>query len=335
MSTRVAEEVERDPCLPRRPSGPPSPYAGAAAALATAATVLPAYAGDGDGWQSAGKGKTSGISGIAVAGSEGGKDAVDAIIVRDNKKSDENRIASVSYKDGEDPEVDPLDWEGDALPTDLEALDNVPGEPGGYLAVESSGKAYHLRVKGGTAEAVATFTLPAVESGDEIENFTIGTPASDGASTEDGKQVAVWGNRVRHDRPGTLHAATVSFDAAGEAQFGEVESAEVSAPYPAKDVRHASDARLTDSGALVVSSASDPGDDGPFDSAVYTAGRVSLSDSGAVTLSVDEDPEVLKKFEKHKVEALTCLPGSDKAVLGTDDENEGGSLTTTDGICGG
>jgi hypothetical protein len=314
--------------------------AGAGAALAVTVTALPAHATDGDGWQSVGKGKTSGISGIAVADAGSLADGVDAIVVRDNKDSGENRVASVDYQDGKDPEVDALDWKGGELPSDLEALDNVPGEQGGYIAVASSGTAYHLRVADGAAQVVDTFTLPAVRSGDEIENFTLGTPPSAAApaasaSAQDGKLIAVWGDRGEDDRPGTLNTAPVSFDSAGKSQFGEVQSAEVRAPYPTEHVRHASDTKLTKSGDLLVSSASDPGDDGPFDSAVYTAGHVTLSDSGTVTLSVAKGPEVLKKFEKHKVEALACLPGSDKAVLGTDDENDGGSLTTADGLCGG
>ncbi|WP_314173979.1 hypothetical protein [Streptomyces winkii] len=308
---------------------------GAGAGLAVSAAVLPtAYAAHDDGWQSAGKGKTAGISGIAVSGTEGSKDDVDAIVVRDNKKSGENRIASVRYRDGKDPDVDPLDWKGGEPPGDLEALAGVPGEKGGYLAVASSGTAYHLQVDGGAAQAVDSFTLPAVESGDEIENLAIGTPPSSaGAPAQEGKLVAVWGDRGEDDRPGTLHAAAVSVDPSGGSHFGEVRSAEVRAPYPTENVRHASDTGLTESGALLVSSASDPGDDGPFDSALYIAGRVSLDDKGEAVLSVEKDPEALKKFGKHKIEALACLPGSDKAVLGTDDENDGGSLTTAGGVC--
>ncbi|QPP05459.1 hypothetical protein G4Z16_02550 [Streptomyces bathyalis] len=314
---------------------------GAGAALAVTVTALPAHAGADDGWQSAGKGKTSGISGIAVAGGGNLEDGVDAVIVRDNKDADENRIASVTYEDGKKPDVDALDWKGGELPSDLEALDDVPGEKGGYLAVASSGAAYHLKVADGVAEVVDTFTLPAVESGDEVENFALGAPPSSAApgrtkaSAREGKLVAVWGGRGEDDRPATLHAAPVSFDSAGESHFGDVESAQVTSPYPTEHVRHASDTKLTDSGALQVSSASDPGDDGPFDSAVYTAGHVTLTGSGGVKLSVTKDPEALKKFDKHKIEALACLPGSDKAVLGTDDENGGGSLTTADGLCGG
>jgi hypothetical protein len=327
---------------------PPTKLIRTALAAVGAGTVLAvvalpaAYAGD-DGWQSAGKGKTAGISGIAVSGAGVADGDVKAVVVRDNKKPGENRIASVGYHDGEKPDVEPLDWKGGALPADLEALTAVPGEKGGHLAVTSSGTAYHLSVSGGEAKVVDTFELPAVQAGDEVENLTLGTvsPSSPSAAPRDaqatavkGKLTAVWGGRGEDDRPGTLHAALLTFDSAGRADFGEVRSAEVRAPYPDEDVRHASDTALTDSGDLLVSSASDPGDDGPFDSAVYAAGRVSLDDSGAVVLTVAKDPEVLKKFEKHKIEALACLPGTDKAILGTDDENEGGSLTTAGGLCG-
>ncbi|OEV08343.1 hypothetical protein [Streptomyces nanshensis] len=305
---------------------------GAGAALAVAVGGLPAYGADGDGWQSVGKGKTEGVSGISVAADGSGSGAgsaaesVSAVFVRDNKEDGENRISSVTYRDGEDPDVQPLEWKGEQ-PVDLEALDNVPGEQGGYLAAESSGKAYHLRVSGGTAEVVDSFTLPEVESGAEIEDLTLAAPGGDG------KLVAVWGDRGEDDTPGTLYAAPLTLDADGKGTFGDVESGEVEAPYPDDDVRHASDADLTDSGALLVSSASDPGDDGPFDSAVYTAAHVTLDGSGAVGLSVEKDPEVLEKFKKHKVEAIDCLPGSDEAVLGTDDEKDGGSLTTVGGLC--
>ncbi|MCH6163775.1 hypothetical protein [Streptomyces marispadix] len=324
---------------------PPTKLVRTALAAVGAGTVLAvvalpaAYAGDDDGWQSAGKGKTAGISGIAVSEAAVADGDVKAVVVRDNKKPDENRVAAVGYHDGDKPDVEPLDWKGGELPADLEALTGIPGEKGGHLAATSSGTVYHLRVAGGEAKVVDTFELPAVQSGDEVESLTLGTASPSAARgarapAAEGKLTAVWGGRGEDDRPGTLHAALLSFDSEGRADFGKVQSAEVRAPYPAENVRHASDTAAADSGDLLVSSASDPGDDGPFDSAVYVAGRVSLDDSGALVLTVAKDPEVLRKFEKHKIEALACLPGKDKAILGTDDENEGGSLTTAGGVCG-
>ncbi|MFF9021139.1 hypothetical protein [Streptomyces eurythermus] len=110
--------------------------------------------------------------------------------------------------------------------------------------------------------------------------------------------------------------------------FGRVTKASYRAPYPTRDVRHASDISVADSSRLLIASASDEGDDGPFDSAVSDAGSVSLDRSGRVRLTLSRSPEILRKFKGHKVEAVDCVSGSDTAVLGTDDENAGGALTT-------
>lgn len=58
------------------------------------------------------------------------------------------------------------------------------------------------------------------------------------------------------------------------------------------------------------------------------AGRVSLDRSGRVRLAMAKSPDVLRKFKGHKVEAVDCVSGTGVAVLGTDDENAGGALTT-------
>jgi len=318
--------------------------AGTAAALAFAATALPAHASDDADWQSVGKGKTSGVSGIAVTAHPGASDDdLDAVFVRDNKDAGQNRISAVTYRQGKDPKVTALDWKGGELPADLEALDGVPGEADGYVAVASSGTAYHVKVADGAATVLSSFELPDVGSDDSIEDFTLAAPPSAGAAGSpertggaragEQKLAAVWADRGDDDRSGTLHAAPVSFGREGGARFGAVQSAEVRAPYPKDDVRHASDAELTDSGALLVTAAADPGDDGPFDSAVYTAAHVSLDGSGAVRLTTVKDPEAKRKFPGHKTEALDCVPGSGRAVLGSDDENDGGSLTAAGGIC--
>ncbi|BAU83242.1 hypothetical protein SLA_2314 [Streptomyces laurentii] len=81
---------------------------------------------------------------------------------------------------------------------------------------------------------------------------------------------------------------------------------------------------MTDSGRILVGSASDAGDDGSFDSAVSDAGRVTVSASGAVRVTLAARPAVLGTFPGHKVEGVECLPGTDDALLGTDDENLGG-----------
>jgi hypothetical protein len=86
-------------------------------------------------------------------------------------------------------------------------------------------------------------------------------------------------------------------------------------------VRHISDLEITENHRVLVTSASDPGDDGPFDSAVYVAGR--LGPDGSLRLATSE----LTRYPGHKIEALTCLTRScDRILYGTDDEAAGGAV---------
>ncbi|WP_405958184.1 hypothetical protein [Streptomyces phaeochromogenes] len=98
------------------------------------------------------------------------------------------------------------------------------------------------------------------------------------------------------------------------------------AAYPAGDgTRHIS---VTDSGRIIASSAADAGDDGPFDSAVSDAGRVSVSAAGRVRVTLVASPSVLGTFPEYRIEAVEWLPGSTDALLGSDDENLGGYVRT-------
>ncbi|MFC8130149.1 hypothetical protein [Streptomyces sp. NPDC057302] len=272
-------------------------------------------------WQQVGGDIKSGISGLAVTSRSG--DALHALVVRDNKRPGENRIAEVTYRPGQAAVATPVTWQGGAEPIDLEAIDAVPGTSDEYVAVASRGLAYHLKLMdaGEAVQVLDIAPLPAIGTGDDFESFAL--------TSRHGKTAAIWADRgAGADRPATLYAAPFSINSYGESKFGAVQKATLRAPYPKEDVRHASDIEVTKSGRLLVSSASDAGDDGPFDSAVSDAGRLFVNSAGKVRLSVDKSPELLKKFEGHKIEALHCLPKSPLAALGTDDENAGGSVTT-------
>ncbi|MFK4071787.1 hypothetical protein [Streptomyces sp. NPDC029674] len=294
-----------------------------ATAAATAATLLttaaaPAAPAPG-GWQRAGDSITSGISGLAVTGRADG--ATHAVVVRDNKKPGQNRLAALTYRPGRSAAVEPLTWTGTAEPIDLEAIEAVPGTSGEYVALASRGLLYHLKVRGGEARVLDTSPLPAIADGDDYESFAL--------TSRHGKLAAVWADRgAGKDRPSTLRAAPFSFNKYGEADFGPVSTARLRAAYPSGNVRHASDITVTDTGRLLVSSASDAGDDGPFDSAVNDAGTLTVNRTGKVRLSAAKCPDVLRKFEGRKIEAVEYVPGTRSLLLGTDDENAGGAVTT-------
>ncbi|WP_328990066.1 hypothetical protein OG394_27885 [Kribbella sp. NBC_01245] len=70
----------------------------------------------------------------------------------------------------------------------------------------------------------------------------------------------------------------------------------------------------------------DPGDDGPFASAVHVIGRVSAGPK----LKLRTEARRIARYDGRKIEALTCLtPSCGSMLLGTDDENLGGWLRRT------
>ncbi|MEV0323862.1 hypothetical protein ACIBKX_11490 [Streptomyces sp. NPDC050658] len=273
-------------------------------------------------WQQTGYDAESGLSGVAIA-SRSGEEGFNALAVRDNKRPGQNRVAELTYRPGQTVDVAPLTWRGGGEPSDLEALDRVPGTTDEYLAVASRGLVYRLKVSdaGEAVDVLDIAPLPAIAQGSDFESFTV--------VERKGKLAAVWADRGEGaDRPATVYAAPFEINKYGESVFGAVRKATFRAPYPTGNVRHASDIDVTKSGRLLISSASDAGNDGPFDSGVSDAGEVTVTRSGKVRLSVDKTPDLVAKFKGHKVEALRCVPGTDLAALGTDDENAGGALTT-------
>ncbi|MEU9853431.1 hypothetical protein [Streptomyces sp. NPDC047974] len=273
-------------------------------------------------WRQAGADARSGVSGLAAEGAGTGT----ALVVHDNKRPGQPRLSRLAY--GTDPvTVTPLVWDG-AEPVDLEAVEAIPGMPGEYLAVAARGIVYRLRVAGTTATVVEYTPLPAIGEGDDVEGFAL--------VARDGRFAALWADRGEGEsRPATLYAAPLAFAAWGEPRFGAVSRRPFTAPYPTDaGTRHVSDISVTDSGRILVGSAADAGDDGPFDSAVTDAGQVVLTATGRVRISLTARPVPLGTFPGHKVEAVECLPGTGDALLGTDDENRGGYVRTAP-YCGG
>ncbi|MCP3801523.1 hypothetical protein NLX83_19880 [Allokutzneria sp. A3M-2-11 16] len=257
------------------------------------------------GWQPVGSGITSGVSGSALTARG------DLMIVRDNKKSGENRAALVSFPGAR---VTPLTWVG-PVPADLEALAAVPGRPDEFVALASSGKGARISLRGNEVHVLGEFTVPAVDDDDNYEGFAL--------TVLGGRTVAAWADRGQDERPGRLIAAEVDID---RMTFGPVTSLTIRASYPQRDVRHISDIAITDSGEVLAASASDPGDEGPFDSSLYRSARIS-AEGGAVALRPIGEHQEIARYGGHKIEAVTCTAAPcDHRVLGTDDESAGGAV---------
>lgn len=263
--------------------------------------VTPAHAFD-DTWARVGTGINSGISGLAPATSGW-------VVVRDNKAAGQNRVALLS----DTGQVTPLAWPG-TMPQDLESLARVPGGTQ-YAALTSTGHGTVFTLGSSWITVVRAFTVP--RGGSNIEGFAL---TRSGTTT-----LALWAVRGSTTSPATLYAAT--FNPATGA-FGTVTSGRVSVPYPTTNVRPVSDLTVV-AGRVIASSASDNGDNGPFDSAVYDVGSVSLK-SGRPVLSLGA-PVTLGTYPGHKVEGIACSGST--GLLGTDDEKLGGWVRAG-GFCG-
>ncbi|AZM47487.1 hypothetical protein DMB38_18320 [Streptomyces sp. WAC 06738] len=288
----------------------------AAALLAMAAT---APAGADDAWLKVGTDAHGGVSGAAY---EGRTDAgTDVLVVHDNKRSGQPRLSRITHGEGS-AAVTPLVWDG-AEPSDLEAIEAVPGAPGEFLALAGRGIVYRLKVTGAMATVVDYAPLPAIGEGDDFESFAL--------VAQNGNLAALWADRgAGAGRPATVYAAPLTFASWGQPLFGTVTRRDYRATYPTGDgTRYISDISVTDSGRILASSAADAGDDGPFDSAVSNAGSVTVTPAGRVRLMMAASPAVLETHPGYKIEAVECLPGTTDAFLGTDDENHGGYVRTT------
>ncbi|MFD3311871.1 hypothetical protein [Streptomyces sp. NPDC058694] len=290
------------------------------AATALLATLGTAPAGADSAWQKVGGDARSGVSGLAYEGRASSGSWVDVLAVHDNKGAGQKRLSRITHWEGADG-ISPIAWDGPE-PVDLEAIEAIPGMPGEYLAVTGRGIVYRLKVAGPTAKVVDYSPLPAIGQGDDFESFAL--------VAQNGKLAVLWADRgAGADRPATLYAAPLTFAPWGQPQFGTVTRRAYRAAYPTGEgTRHISDISVSNSGRIIVSSAADAGDDGPFDSAVSDAGRVSVSAAGGVRVTLAASPSLLGTFPEYKIEAVECLPGSTDALLGTDDENLGGYVRT-------
>jgi hypothetical protein len=232
------------------------------------------------------------------------------VLVRDNKLDGQNRVALVS----DTGVLTPLTWPGSA-PQDLEAIAAVPGSPGRYAVVTSAGAGRIIEVEGTTLSVESSFTLPSGKV--QNEGFSLVVLGS--------TLVALWGNRGSQTAPGKLFTATFQ---PSTGLFGKVANGAVTVPYPTTSVRHVSDTAVV-GGRIVVSSTSDPGNKGPFVSALYDVGSLTLV-SGRPRLNLST-PAQLATYDVHKVEAIACA--GTEGMLGADDENAGGWVAPAD-FCG-
>jgi hypothetical protein len=112
----------------------------------------------------------------------------------------------------------------------------------------------------------------------------------------------------------------------GKVEFGKRwTSVSFTAPEP-PDARPASGLDIDAKGNLYISSAYDPGDLGPFDSAVYRAAKVRPVGAHGATLHPVRPPQELARSSGLKVEGVGLVDGALPIFISDDDEDYGGLL---------
>ena len=261
-------------------------------------------------WHQVGDNKTQGISGVAAI------DDTHFLVVHDNKKPDQPRLGLVEWQKGQKPALTPLKWCDDTLPIDLEAVTAVPDHKGDYLVLESKGQVsrIHLEEQGSACKTLMRFPLPGITQESNLEGLSLYCRRS-------GVCVLLWAERGDDKTPANLSWA--SFDLEKNTVANKVEHFPFKAPYPETNLRSISDIVVDQYGTVLVSATSDPGDDGPFKSAIYTLGKFSAK--GILTIAEPKTPDFKFDAENIKIEALT-QPASGSLLMGSDDENKGGRL---------
>jgi hypothetical protein len=267
-------------------------------------------------WMLVRSGKAYGISGMAWIDRD--QDTMKFLIVHDNKTADLVRLAIVSIPHQGQPEYFPLNWSENAeLPTDLESLVAVPvnDSPPRFMALSSTGRVYDftLDIANQTIEIIQIFNLPDIPAGSNFEGFAL--------AQIQGQLIAAWAHRGEGEDPAVLYWGQLDLDRGVISLTGQME---VRVPLPTGNPRHISDLKIDRAGRVWSSAATDPGDEGPFESAVYIAGQLKIEDD---TIAFQLQPRLTPtaRSEGHKIEAIEFLPESEgDQIFGTDDENAGG-----------
>jgi hypothetical protein len=236
------------------------------------------------------------------------------LLVHDNKRMNEPHAAVIAVSGKKPVEYMEIAWPADQDLIDLESLSRVPDEKMTYIALTSRGAGYivKLNLAEKKVEVQSRFKLPDVGDKSNFEGISLLKMGS--------RMLIAWAHRGEEDDPGLIYFGEFDMRTRG---VKDVQKVEVRVPWPMKHTRHISDMKLDETGVVWIASTCDPGDDGPFDSAIYLAG-VFYEDGGKFKFRKSQNMIRMRTLPDRKVEALELVPGIGGVIFGTDDENYGG-----------
>ncbi|MFI7240645.1 hypothetical protein [Streptomyces qinglanensis] len=222
-------------------------------------------------------------------------------------------------------DVQELDVDFPSVPNDLESIARVPGRDEALL-VESNAdgddpdptiylarwdRKLNIRIAGSAPWPSTPQPLVNVEA---TAVATIG-----------GHDYFVYAERAEGSDTTLVNMTRLRISRSGRITFG---TEWVSVPFTAAQppgARPASGMDIDDEGNLYISAAYDPGDLGPFDSAVYRAARIRPGGPLGAEL-VPMRPQLLARSSGLKVEGVALVDGSFPIFISDDDEDYGGLL---------
>ncbi|MEE3195588.1 MAG: hypothetical protein VX260_01360 [Candidatus Neomarinimicrobiota bacterium] len=256
----------------------------------------------------------SGKRELAVSGISPTTDKDKYLVVHDNKKKGQLRVGLIDIN--ADSLYIGLEWPTKTLPMDLEALSDIPGLENEYIAMGSWGFCYWIKLdlQSQTIDLIKEFRIPGSGPPLNLENLLI-------LGEGDNLYVA-WAHRGSDHEESILYWGSISlFDE--DIAISVIDSVFINIPWPLTAKRHMSDMDIDNNNILWTSATSDPGDYGPYKSAIY---KIGLFEIVKEKINFNISQPFIKQFvfEKNKVEALAVI--NNKIVFATDDENLGSAI---------
>ena len=186
----------------------------------------------------------------------------------------------------------------------------MPNYSNKFIAMESTGKAYIFLIDpfDFRIELLQTLTLPGITNKMNLEGLAVYNSAQG--------QIFIYGDRGSDKRSSTLITAFYEPD---NHKIYEVNKFVIDLPVPKNDKRNIADLTIDNNGAVWTSATSDPGNDGPFKTAIYQIGQ--MSNVGTFDFNHPSLLKPLIMIDNQKVEAMLFDKG--ELILMTDNENLG------------